>query len=219
MSHDRTPSARAAASPGETTRRRASDILLDFLQHRHGERIALGDLVELLGDRAYGMLLLVLAIPNVVPVPGLSTAVGIPILLLGAQMVAGLRRPWLPRRLAAVSFEREAFLAVLGRAHGWIERVERHLRPRLCHLAEGTAERLLGGLIVVLAAVLALPIIFGNLPPALGIALIALGLIEKDGGFVIAGVLTSLLALVLVGAIVFGLGQAALLLLNATTGS
>lgn len=200
-------------------RRRASELLQDFLSHAHAERITLGDVVSLLGDRAFGMMLLILAIPNVIPLPGLSTAVGLPMILLGAQMAAGFHQPWLPRRLAAVSFDRDSLLGVIGRARPVIARVERRLRPRLPQFTEAAAERLLGLVIVVLAAVLCLPIVFGNLPPAVGIGLIALGLIEKDGAFVLAGVVASVLALVFVGAIVFGLGQALAFVVDAATGA
>ncbi|WP_343055283.1 exopolysaccharide biosynthesis protein [Azospirillum oleiclasticum] len=216
MSHE-SPTRESAAVPALVSpppRRRASELLLDFLEHEHGRTITLGGLVALLGDRAFGMMLLLLAIPNVIPMPGLSTAVGIPMILLGAQMAAGMRQPWLPRRLASVGFDRDAFLGVVRRVHPHVARVERHLRPRLPQFTEALAERLLGLVIIVLAGVLSLPIVFGNLPPAVGIGLIALGLIERDGAFVLAGLVGSVLALAFVSAVVFGLGGAAWLLVR-----
>ncbi|PGH56714.1 exopolysaccharide biosynthesis protein [Azospirillum palustre] len=172
-------------------------------------KISLGEIMDALGDRAFGALLLILSIPNVLPVPGLSTATGVPMILLGAQMAAGRHSPWLPRRMLAASFDRKAFLGVIRRAKPWAERVERHLRPRLPAMAGPTAERLLGLAVVVLAVILSLPIVFGNQPPALAIALIALGLMESDGVFVSAGLVAGLLAIVIVAAVLLGLGQAA----------
>ncbi|MGA1860165.1 exopolysaccharide biosynthesis protein [Azospirillum sp. 11R-A] len=172
-------------------------------------KISLGEIMDALGDRAFGALLLILSIPNVLPVPGLSTATGVPMILLGAQMAAGRHSPWLPRRMLTASFDRKAFLGVIRRAKPWAERVERHLRPRLPAMAGPTAERLLGLAVVVLAVILSLPIVFGNQPPALAIALIALGLMESDGVFVSAGLVAGLLAIVIVAAVLLGLGQAA----------
>lgn len=172
-------------------------------------KISLGEIMDALGDRAFGALLLILSIPNVLPVPGLSTATGVPMILLGAQMAVGRHSPWLPRRMLAASFDRKAFLGVIRRAKPWAERVERHLRPRLPAMAGPTAERLLGLAVVVLAVILSLPIVFGNQPPALAIALIALGLMESDGVFVSAGLVVGLLAIVIVAAVLLGLGQAA----------
>lgn len=196
------------------SRYHASDLLVDFMARSRGERVALGDLVGVFGDRAFGMMLLVLAIPNVIPIPGLSTVVGLPTILLGLQMLMGSQRPWLPRRLAAATIERGKLVEVLERVLPRIAWMERRLRPRLPHFTTDAAERVAGLMIVVLAAVLCLPIVFGNLPPALAIGLIALGLIEKDGLFVIAGMVSGVLALAFVGAIVFGLGQAILLVLR-----
>ncbi len=216
MSHE-SPTRESAAVPAPLPpprRRRASELLLDFLEHEHGSTITLGGLVALLGDRAFGMMLLLLAIPNVIPMPGLSTAVGIPMILLGGQMAVGMRQPWLPRRLAAVGFDRDAFLGVVRRVLPHVVRVERHLKPRLPQFTEALAERLLGLVIIVLAGVLSLPIVFGNLPPAIGIGLIALGLIERDGAFVLAGLVASVLGLAFVSAVVLGLGGAAWLLVR-----
>ncbi len=189
-------------------RARASDLLNEFLAREHGARIALGDVMGLLGDRAFGALLLILAIPNVLPVPGLSTATGLPMILIGAQMTAGRAGPWLPRRMAAVTLERDAFLAVMRRAQPWAARVERALRERLPVFTGAPAERLLGLAVMILAGILALPIVFGNQPPAFAIALIALGLIERDGAFVLAGLIAGILAIAIVAAVLLGLGQA-----------
>ncbi|MFS2012990.1 exopolysaccharide biosynthesis protein [Azospirillum sp. CT11-132] len=172
-------------------------------------RISLGEIMDALGDRAFGALLLILSIPNVLPVPGLSTATGVPMILLGAQMALGRHGPWLPRRMLAASFDRKAFLGVIRRAKPWAERVERHLRPRMPALAGPTAERLLGLAVMVLAGILSLPIVFGNQPPAFAIALIALGLMESDGAFVSAGLIAGLLSIAIIAAVLLGLGQAA----------
>lgn len=216
VSKDRPPDDRPDGS--EPARLRASELIDEFLDHEHGERIALGDLVALLGDRAFGALLLILSIPNVLPVPGLSTATGVPMLLIGAQMAAGRPQPWLPRRVAAVTMDRERFLAVMQRARPWLRRIEHRLAERLPALTSPPAERLLGLAVAILAGVLALPIVFGNQPPAFAIALIALGLIERDGAFVLAGLLAGLAAIAIVAAVLLGLGQGAKLLIQQITG-
>ncbi len=209
MSKDRPSEASDSEPPGAVAgRARASDLLENILVAAHQPRVALGDLAAALGDRAFGALLLILSIPNILPVPGLSTATGLPMILLGAQLAIGRSSLWLPRRLAAVTLDRDAFLAVVRRAHPCALRVERHLRPRFPALVGARAERALGLAVMLLAAVLALPILFGNQPPAFAIALIALGLIEGDGLFVLAGLVTGLIALGIVAAVLLGLGLA-----------
>ncbi|MFP5517807.1 MAG: exopolysaccharide biosynthesis protein [Alphaproteobacteria bacterium] len=230
MSKDRppgsSPRSNHARSPGaDRTCARVSDLLDDFLARGDGAafggtsqsssgpvapgRISLGEVMDTLGDRAFGALLPILSIPNVLPVPGLSTATGVPMILIGAQMAVGRNGPWLPRRMLVVTFDRKAFLGVIQRAKPWAERLERHLRPRLPVLAGPSAERFVGLAVMVLAGVLALPIVFGNQPPAFAIALIALGLMESDGAFVSAGLVAGLLSIAFVAALLLGLGQAA----------
>ncbi|WP_109111146.1 exopolysaccharide biosynthesis protein [Azospirillum sp. TSO35-2] len=212
MSKDRPPgSSDAPPSGADRSCARVSDLLDDFLLRGPGagDRISLAEVMDALGDRAFGALLLILSIPNVLPVPGLSTATGVPMILIGAQMALGRHGPWLPRRILATSFDRGAFLGVIRRAKPWADRVERHLRPRLPALAGPSAERVLGVAVMVLAIVLSLPIVFGNQPPALAIALIALGLMESDGAFVAAGLVAGVLSIAIVAAVLLGLGQAA----------
>lgn len=219
MSEDPPISASASTRTSDGERRpRASELLEDFLTHQHGERIALEDLVRILGDRAFGALILLLAIPNVLPVPGLSTVTGLPIAFAAVQMAAGRPHPWLPRRLARASMEREGFLRVLRRAHPRMEWIERRLlRERLPALTSPMAERLVGVAMMVLALVMALPIVFGNQPPAFALALLALGLIEKDGVFVVAGLVAGVVAIAIVVAVAFGFMQGLLMLVGLAT--
>nr|WP_211113836.1 exopolysaccharide biosynthesis protein [Azospirillum picis] len=222
VSKDRPPgSSDAHHSGAPQTCARVSDLLDAFLARGHQpapgqsassgppDRISLAEVMDALGDRAFGTLLLILSIPNVLPVPGLSTATGVPMILIGAQMALGRPQPWLPRRMLAVGFDRGAFLGVIRRAKPWADRLERHLRPRLPALAGPAAERMLGVAVMLLAGILALPIVFGNQPPALAIALIALGLMESDGAFVVAGLIAGVLSIAIIAAVLLGLGQAA----------
>lgn len=56
-----------------------SSMLHDIAQDESRERIAIGDLLALMGDRALAALLFVFAVPNVLPVPpGTSTILGRP---------------------------------------------------------------------------------------------------------------------------------------------
>jgi hypothetical protein len=134
------------------------------------ERISVGDMVEALGDRGFGLLLLLLTLPNAVPVPGpgLSAVLALPAALLAAQMAVGLSRPRLPRRLRCWSFSRARVAGVLAYARPMLE------RPM-------AGDRLTGAICLVLALVLALPIPLGNAPVAWALILVALGAVERDG--------------------------------------
>jgi hypothetical protein len=157
--------------------------------------------------------MLLFALPNVLPAPpGLSGVLGLPLLYLSVQLMLG-RVPWLPAFIGDRSMPRDRFALLVTRLGPWLARAERLLRPRWSLLVSHGAERVLGALCLVLAAVLALPIPFGNMLPAFAICLIALGILERDGVWVAAGTVVGLGALLLVAGVVYALVKSAIFIL------
>lgn len=185
---------------------RTSAALRRFARGWTAERLSLGDIVAAVPQRAFGVLLIVFAVPNLVPIsiPGMSTVLAVPMLLLAAQLAWGRGAPWLPRWLARRSFARADFVAVLDRALPILERIERFLKPRWSVLIGPVAARALGGVILVLAATLSLPIPLGNWLPALAIVLMSLALTERDGAVAAVGLAVALAALAVVAAVLLG---------------
>jgi hypothetical protein len=83
-------------------------------------------------------------------------------------------------------------------------RVERYLKPRAAALTGPFVERLMGLVFLVLAAVVSLPIPLGNQPPAVAIAVVALGLTARDGVFVAAGCVMGVAAVAIASLVVLG---------------
>ncbi|HYC03759.1 MAG TPA: exopolysaccharide biosynthesis protein [Azospirillaceae bacterium] len=199
--------------PAATPVRHTSDLLMDLVSGDHppGATLTLGEIIDALGDRAFGALLLIFALPTCVPAPpGLSTLTGTPILLFALQMLIGLKSPWLPRALRRKSFEVSALAGVFERAVPWVRRLEKLSRPRLLVLVDGPAERVAGLVLLVLALVLVLPIFLGNILPAIAIAIIGLALMEQDGIAMLVGYVAALVSLVVVAAVIVGFAAVAL---------
>lgn len=186
----------AAHTEGTLPRPRLSTIMNDLAQGMHAPRIGLGEVLEAIEDRAFGALLLVFAVPNLLPTPPGAGILGLPLLLLSLQLATG-RMPWLPRAIRDRSLERQRFVDLARRAVPILERGERLLRPRLSALFHPLAERGLGWFCLLLSVVLFLPIPFGNMLPALAITVIALGLLERDGLWIIVGAAMGCAALTL----------------------
>ena len=74
-------------------------------------------------------------------------------------------------------------------------------------------ENLVGAVCLLLALVLVLPIPLGNTLPALSISLLALGVLERDGLWIVAGLVASTIAAAVVSGVVFALVKAALFML------
>jgi hypothetical protein len=178
-----------------------SDILGDFIDTFPGERIALRDLIAAMGPRAFGMLFLVLALPNAVPIPGISTVFGLPLILLGAQLLFGLPRPWLPARLARLDLERATMRSMLDRTKPYLAKIERLSRPRALLFTGAVAERAVGFMVCTLGIILIFPIWGGNLPPAVAIAVMSIGLMDRDGLFVVGGLAFGFVSMAIVGAV------------------
>lgn len=186
-----------------------SAVLRRLAEERVRERVSVQDLFAALGDRALAALLFVFAVPNAVPSPpGLSTVLGVPLLLLSTQLLLG-RKAWLPGFIARRSMARADFEVLMARVLPWLERAEKLLRPRLSGLALPPMEYLLGFICLALAMILVLPIPLGNNPPALAIALLALGILERDGLWVLSGLCVAALSLTVVSGVVAAIAKAA----------
>lgn len=175
----------ADAQPSEAQRFSA---LLDALAHGAGERLSLREIVEAFGERAFGAVLLIVSLINLLPLPpGATTVTGAPLLLIAAQLAIGRDHLWLPRRLMDATLPRPGFAQGVARLAPALRTAERLTRPRLSLLVTDLSERLIGLACLLLAFVLILPIPFGNLVPALTCALFSLALLQRDGVAALAG--------------------------------
>lgn len=73
-----------------------------------------------------------------------------------------------------------------------VVRIEKYLRSRFPALVTPLAERLMGAISLLMAIILALPIVFANGPTALAMTLFAVAILERDGLFVILGVIVAI---------------------------
>jgi hypothetical protein len=162
---------------------RVSRLLVDVGQSGEGDRISLGGLLSALQHRGYGLLLILFALPNLIPnpVPGLSAIFGIPLALLSVQMILRKPHPWLPHWLASRSIKRDAYRRIVARAAPHLNKVERILRPRLPFMLAPLPMSLIAGLCLVLSLLLTLPIPLTGSPLAAPIVLFGLALIQRDG--------------------------------------
>lgn len=147
-----------------------------------------------------------LALPNAVPgplIPGFSIPFALGIAALGLQLAMGLHTPRLPRWLKRLSMRQDHFRRFVDRTEPLLLRLERWLRPRPSSLTDGPGERLMGVALIALSLVLALPVPFGNLPIALSILVIALGLLEGDGLALTLGLAAGLAAALWNVAVIF----------------
>lgn len=147
-----------------------------------GERITLGEMAEAFGDRAFGLLILLLCLPGLLP--GMASVFGTPMLILGVQMGLGFRKPKLPGFIARQSLRRTDLLRLSAGSDTRISRaigkIERWVRPRPGAFTGPHADKAVGWLTAYAALMLILPGPGTNGPPAFGTIVMALGLVEND---------------------------------------
>lgn len=170
--------------------RKLSEELVRLQERSRTQVLTLRDVILALGGRAYSLLLILLALPFItpIPLPGLSTPFGLAIGLIALRLALG-QRPWLPKKLQRRKIPAGFFEKLVKVAARVIRYLEKFLRPRLAIVTEFGWARQIHALLMLLAAIallLPLPIPFTNSFPAWVVLLMAGGLLERDGAFVIA---------------------------------
>ena len=160
------------------------------------ERVSMRAMAQAHGPEAHGTLLLLLAMPCLLPVPGVGTVLGLGMAALAVAMWRGHGTPCLPQRVAELEIPRQWAQRVLVGLASAYALAGRHARARLSHLAMSGRRSATAPAIGLMAAIVVMPIPFGNLLPAVALMLIGLGLVFRDGVAVILGLLMSGVALV-----------------------
>lgn len=153
---------------------------------RGRDEIALGTLVEALGRRSFGSLLLVAGLIAVSPlsgIPGVPTTVAVIVGLIAGQLLCGREHFWLPEWVLRLSLSRNKLEKVLGLFQPLARVVDRLLRPRLAFLTGPAGAYVIAGLCVLIALVMPTTEVIPFSATLAGAAISAFGLalIARDG--------------------------------------
>lgn len=174
-----------------------------------GKTISLGELLELIGEQGLLLFCIILTLPFMLPVsiPGVSTVFGAVIILIGIGITMN-RIPWLPERLMQRTIEDKQLLPVLEKGVELFSKVESFLKPRLTVLSEGALMNTVNGLVLTFAAILLIfpfgLIPFSNTLPALAILLLAVGIAQRDGLFILGGYIMTVVTVIYFAALFYG---------------
>ncbi|WP_162783692.1 exopolysaccharide biosynthesis protein [Devosia naphthalenivorans] len=163
------------------------------------ERVTAGELLALLGNASYPMVILVLSVLNMIPgPPGYGGTIALAIMAVTVTMLVG--RPlrlggWIGRLpLPGRLLER-----MIGQMRWLAQLIARVSRPRLGALTGPRSEYFLGIFILVVSLPMVLPIPFINAVPNTGIAVICVSRINRDGFGVLLGMLIAVIGLGIAG--------------------
>lgn len=164
-----------------------TELLLTLAHEIDGE-ISIGELVDKLSDRGFGLVQLILALPVCIPLLwGIPQAVAVPMMFISLQIALGRHALWLPEKARAKSISRDAMVNLATRAEKYVGWFERIARPRLVFLTRGAPERVFGALMAVFCSSILVPLPGTNTVPGVGVAIQSIGFLERDGLLVLLG--------------------------------
>lgn len=143
--------------------------------------LTLRELADLHGPAAPGSLLILLAAPCLLPIPGVGTVLGLSLLTLAAGLWRGRSHHGLPERVAHLNLSADwarRVLRVLAQCHG---ATEGWVKARMGPGATNPGQRWLSAIVALMAVLIVLPIPFGNFLPALSLMLAGLAITARDG--------------------------------------
>ncbi len=179
-------------------------------QRWHGQPVSLRRIASLHGRSAHGALLVLLAVPCLLPLPGAGTVLSFGIAAFAWMMWRGRARLVLPWRVGRMRLPPEPARRTLN-ALAWLyARAGRFSRARLCAMAHHRQRWWMAPVVALMSLLIFLPIPFGNVLPALALALLGVGLMFRDGVVVLAGVSVGALAVIamaLLGLATFEIGS------------
>lgn len=181
----------------KTTHAQATSEVLEETVGKHSaDDVSLGELMRVLQERGFGLLMVVLVLPNCVPIPvppGVSTVFSVPLVFLAVQMLIGHPVPWLPKWLRKKTIKRVTLAAMVSKLSPKLKIVEKLLKPRLTFFDSNAGERIIGFFWILFAISIAVPLPMTNFIPGIGILLMSLGLLSRDGLVILLGIIVGIL--------------------------
>ncbi|HUH86464.1 MAG TPA: exopolysaccharide biosynthesis protein [Pusillimonas sp.] len=165
-----------------------------------GETVTLRNLMIAIGEQGLLVLCAIATLPFLIPVsiPGVSTVFGAAIVLLGISITVN-RLPWLPKRILDRPLETAKLLPALRKGVSIVSRLDAWVSPRAPLLTAGAMARFNGVVLVFAALLLMAPfglVPFSNTAPAIAILLLTMGMLQRDGLFVVLGYIATVLTVV-----------------------
>lgn len=166
----------------------AKNIETFVLEH---DKIALKDMIIIIGDDYILILLILLSILNIVlsPLPMNSVLLGVPLLLFSSLYLLNVDVEKKNLKILSKQFSCIKWRSYITKLTPYLQKFQTLSRSRWRKILV-FENRIISGLCLCLfASIVLMPIPFANIPGSVGIILISLGILQKDGFFVLLGYL------------------------------
>lgn len=164
--------------------------LLDQIEkaaNNEKEQVSLNEILDTVGRRSFGPLLLLAGLITLAPligdIPGVPAIMGVFVLLAAGQLLLRQQHIWLPRWLLEQSVHKDKIFKGIQWMRKPARFMDRWLRTRLTLFIQGTAVYIIAAVCICIAAVMPAMEVIPFSANVAGVALTAFGLslITKDG--------------------------------------
>jgi hypothetical protein len=176
-----------------------TSVIETVIDSSNDDKVSVRDLVEAMEDFGFGLVLLIFSFGVTIPLPPpFPSIISIPLVVFSTQMLLGYKSPKLPQKFNNLRVKRKVVAVLLEKTLYYTGKAEKFLLPRLDFCFTPLAERIIGGFSLAFAMLILLPMPLSNFIPGVGILIISLGILKKDGLAVILGILTGIFGMAVV---------------------
>ena len=172
--------------------------LSSIVDHIHdlaedADSLHVDDILEMIGSRSFGPLMVVPALMAVIPfigaIPGMTIITGLAIVAIACQILLGRSHVWVPKKVRQIPLDRSALKKGAGGFEGTAKFIDKFMTYRLAWATRG-AGLWVTALVMVILGVVMLPtalLPWAVLVPGMAALILALGITARDGFVVIIG--------------------------------
>lgn len=162
----------------------------------------ISELLEDFHENGILLTMIFFALPVAIPLPyppGFTTVMGTPLIILSIQMLFGSRKVNLPDRINQYELKNATLKMISSKVVPSVVTIEKYMKPRMEFAKSVYCEQIVGFTSLLAAISIAIPLPLTNAVPALGITVMCLGLLNRDGIIIITGFFISVTGLVIAG--------------------
>lgn len=189
-----------ASKDKQLDRTTVSSVFYKLGQKEKKEKTRISELLVDFHENGLLLTILFFAIPVAIPLPyppGFTTIVGIPLMILSMQMLLGFRQVSLPSKINNYQISNDILINISDKVVPKIKFVEKYIRSRFSFAASIYCEQFIGLISLICSIAISIPLPLTNAVPALGITIMALGLLNRDGLTIVLGFITSIVGLII----------------------
>ena len=183
-----------------------SESLKKLALKKKNGKTKISEIMEDFHENGILLAMVFFALPVAVPLPyppGFTTIMGIPLLILSIQMLFGSKKVRLPQKINDYEIKNSTLKMISNKIVPIVEVIEKYMKPRLSFAKSVYCEQFIGFICLLAAFSVAIPLPLTNAMPALGITVMALGLLNRDGIIILAGIFISFVGMIIAFSAVF----------------